>query len=171
MINNSRRQLTLFVAQAAAVTIKSIRAAYNPRQTELIKCHVTLCREDEIQDLEKVVNNLLQLSQSELVIRFGKPIRFDDGKGVLLPATPDNQAFQTLRSQVLQGLFEEPRLHEPHITLMHPRNSTCTDEIFAAICNINFPTELVFNQIDLIEQVNGGPWETLQTFPLSAKKM
>lgn len=60
MINNTQRQLTLFVAQAAAVTIESIRAAYNPKQTELIKCHVTLCREDEIQDLEKVVNNLLQ---------------------------------------------------------------------------------------------------------------
>lgn len=171
MINNSRNQLTLFVAQAAAVTIENIRAAYNPRQNELIKCHVTLCREDEIQDLEKVVNNLLQLPQTALVIRFGKPIRFDDGKGVLLPATHDNQAFQRLRRQVLQGLFEHPRLHEPHITLMHPRNSTCTDEIFAAICNINFPAELVFNQIDLIEQVNGGPWETLQTFPLSAKKM
>ena len=47
-----RRQLTLFVKKEDAETIEQIRQAFNPRQFELIKSHVTLCREDEIQNLE-----------------------------------------------------------------------------------------------------------------------
>jgi hypothetical protein len=166
-----RRQLTLFVEPEDALTIEKVRTKFNPRQSELIKCHVTLCREDEIENLETVRINLMHLTQTEMVIQFGKAIRFDNGKGLLLPELPDHQSFHELRRQILKGLFDNPRLQEPHITLMHPRNATCTDDIYEEIFNIPFPTELVFKKISLIEQRNGGPWKTLQTFPLRDKNI
>ena len=56
MTNNIRRQLTLFVEQKDAETIEKVRQEFNPKQFELIKSHVTLCREDEIQNLEQVIS-------------------------------------------------------------------------------------------------------------------
>ena len=84
---NIRRQLTLFVNPKDAEPIEKIRQEFNPKQFGLIKSHVTLCREDEIQNLEQLISNLLFLSQTEIVIKFGKAARFDNGKGVFLPAT------------------------------------------------------------------------------------
>jgi 2'-5' RNA ligase len=54
----------------------------------------------------------------------------------------------------------------PHITLMHPRNSTCTNTIFEGINKINLPTQLKFNKISLIEQHNDESWNILQEFQL-----
>lgn len=170
MTINIRRQLTLFVDPKDAEVIEQVRQEFNPRQSELIKSHVTLCREDEIEDLETVIVNLSNLRSTEVEIVFGKAIRFANGKGVLIPAMPDHIKFQELRRQILSGLFDNPGLQEPHITLMHPRNSTCTDDIYKEICKFDFPTTLLFKKIDLIEQMNGGQWRTLQTFPLVERK-
>ncbi|MBP6566426.1 MAG: 2'-5' RNA ligase family protein [Saprospiraceae bacterium] len=162
-----RRQLTLFVDPKDAINIEQIRNEFNPRQFEIIKAHVTLCREDEIQDLERVMTNLLSCTQvyHSIFIEFGPMERFDNGKGLLLPATKDCQDFITLRKQVLSGLTDNPRDQKPHITLMHPRNSTCNDHIFQQIGKVALPTKLVFQQISLIEQqVDGGPWKTLKIF-------
>ena len=164
MINIIRRQLTLFLNQKDAETIEQVRKEFNPRQFELIKSHVTLCREDEIQNLEHVITNLALLTQTEIIIEFGKVVRFDNGKGLLLPATTDNTKFQKLRKQVLGGLINNPGKQEPHITLMHPRNSTCTDKIFKQIEKVSFPTKLEFKRISLIEQENNGQWRVLQEF-------
>jgi len=49
---------------------------------------------------------------------------------------------------------------------MHPRNSTCTDKIFEEIEQVNLPSQLIFKSISLIEQVDGGQWETLKTFKI-----
>ena len=166
MTNNIRRQLTLFVKQKDAETIEQVRHEFNPRQFELIKSHVTLCREDEIQNLEHVITNLALLTQTEIIIEFGKVVRFDNGKGLLLPATTDNTKFQKLRNQVLGGLINNPGKQEPHITLMHPRNSTCTDKIFKQIEKVSFPTKLEFKRISLIEQENNEQWRILQKFEL-----
>jgi hypothetical protein len=54
---NIRRQLTLFVEQKDAEIIERVRQEFNPIQFNLIKSHVTLCREDEIQNLEQVISN------------------------------------------------------------------------------------------------------------------
>ena len=170
MTKNIRKPLTLFVKQKDAETIEQVRKMFNPRQFELIKTHVTLCREDEIENLEQVITNLSLLTQTEIVIEFGKIVRFDNGKGLLLPATTDNIEFQKLRKQALVGLDDNPRKQEPHITLMHPRNSTCTDNIFAQIEKVNFPTKLKFKRISLIEQENGGQWRVLQEFEFNTKK-
>jgi 2'-5' RNA ligase len=162
--NIIRRQLTLFVNQKEAETIEQIRQRFNPRQFELIKAHVTLCREDEIHDIDRVVANLSRLTQANIVIEFGKVARFDNGKGLLLPATIGNFEFQELRKAILIGLIDNPRKQEPHITLMHPRNSTCTDNIFLEIERQSLPTRLEFGTISLIEQENGGKWRVLQEF-------
>ena len=77
-------------------------------------------------------------------------------KGLLLPAKTDNTEFQDLRRQILLGLNDNPRKQETHITLMHPRNSTCTDKIFGRIEKIILPTKLKFKRISLIEQKDGG---------------
>ena len=52
------------------------------------------------------------------------------------------------------------------ITLMHPRNSTCNDEIFEEIKNIPFPTKLTFKRISLIEQEINKEWKIIKEFDL-----
>lgn len=166
MTTKFRRQLTLFVNPKDAETIEQIRQEFNPKQFALIKSHVTLCREDEIENLEQVISNLQSLRQEEIDIEFGKATRFDNGKGLFLPAITNNASFQALRRKVLFGLNNNQRNQEPHITLMHPRNSTCTDAIFQQIKSVNLPTQIKFNTISLIEQENGGEWKILQEFQL-----
>ena len=166
MTSHIRRQLTLFVEPTDAEIIEQVRQEFNPIQFELIKSHVTLCREDEIQNLEQVISNLHSLTQEEIVIEFGKATRFDNGKGLFLPAKTDNADFQELRRQVLIGLNDNLRKQEAHITLMHPRNSTCTDNIFNKVETINLPSKLNFKKISLIEQKDGGQWKILTNFEL-----
>lgn len=89
-----RRQLTLFVEQQDAVTIEQVRQAFNPVQFELIRSHVTLCREDEMQNLEQIITDILFLTQPEITLEFGMATRFDNGKAALLPAKNDNTEFQ-----------------------------------------------------------------------------
>lgn len=87
-----------------------------------------------------VLDNLQQLDMSNIKIRFGQLTRFDNGIGVILPALDNNQRFHQLRLKVLSGLGMTVRRHEAHITLMHPGNSTCTDEIFKEIQETYLPT-------------------------------
>jgi len=47
----------------------------------------TLCRDDEIEQLEKVKANLKKLNFCSSILEFGKPIRFSNGKGVIIPAS------------------------------------------------------------------------------------
>lgn len=157
-----RRQLTLFVNPTDAQEIEAVRKRFNPSQQELIACHVTLCREDEIDNIEATLANLQKLNSIEISINFGRLIRFDNGKGVMLPAYGDNESFHQLRSKILTGVVETIRRPEPHITLIHPRNSSCTDEIFEEIQNLHFPSKIVFTRISLIEQIDGGKWSVLQ---------
>lgn len=170
MSNKIRRQLTLFVEAADAATIEQVRTQFNPVQRSLINCHVTLCREDELEDLQQVIRNINTLKPSAITIHFGKPIRFAEGKGVLLPGITDNTAFHNLRKLVLQGVHDHPRTQEPHITLLHPRNSTCTDEVFSEIEQLVFPSAITFKKISLIEQADvNSKWELVQEFSLQEK--
>jgi len=164
-INNIRKQLTLFL-QDNYETIEKIRQKFNPKQYELIKAHVTLCREDEIENLEQVLNNLSSLNEQKITIRFEKPTRFDNGKGVFLKAHSDLKEFESLRRKILQGTTNQPREQMPHITLMHPRNSTCNNEIFDQINQEIFPSIITFNKISLIEKRNDSGWKVLKNFSL-----
>ena len=163
-----RRQLTLFVSEKSEI-IERIRAEFNPVQYNLIPAHVTLCREDEIEPIAKIIENLYSIKlMAPIQIQLNCAQRFADGKGVLIPAQGENLAFQELRKSVL-GLGEFPREHQPHLTLMHPRSSTCTDEIFERIKEAELPTELSFDKIHLIEQTNGGKWNILKEFSITNK--
>lgn len=164
LILSTRKQLTLWVQGAERAAIEQVRQQFNPQQHALIAAHVTLCREDELVPLDVVLDNLQRLPTSPLVLDFGAPIRFDEGKGVLLPAVGGIEQYHQLRRQVLAGVVAEPRPAEPHLTLMHPRNSTCTDDIFARIQQYTLPQRVVFNHIGLIEQEEGQPWQVLREF-------
>ena len=165
-MNNKRIQLTLFIPDQDAVAFEKVRKEYNPEQYKLIHAHVTLCREDELDQIDDVMLNLEKLQFGRFSIHFGLAERFSQGKGVLLPAIGDNEAFQTLRSHVLHCIIDQPRKHAPHITLMHPRNATCTDEIFESIQKNSFPQQITFYEISLIEQEIGEKWQILKTYKL-----
>jgi len=157
-----RRQLTLFVDSEA---IELIRFKFNRQQFDLIAAHVTLCREDEIENLEAVLENLKDLKfQQHLSLKFRLPERFDDGKGVYMPSAENNPEFDALRKVILCGITENPRKHLPHITLMHPRNSACTDIIFNEIRNIHLPLEMKFDKVSLIEQRHDSAWCIVEEF-------
>lgn len=168
IMNNERIQLTLFVKQEESAEIETIREKYNPEQFRLISAHVTLCREEELTDLPDILKILENLNAFEIVVDFGPAEKFANGIGVLLPGLGDNTSFQNLRKLILSG---NPviRKHEPHITLMHPRNSTCTDAVFLHIKKQNIPNKLIFNKISLIKQKNGMAWEILKEFELATE--
>jgi len=165
-LTKKRTQLSLFIDAFNSASIEKIRATFNPVQYALIPAHVTLCREDELEQMEKVVQNLQRLNQDSITIDFGPIVRFSEGKGVLIPAIGPNASYQQLRANILQGIIENPRIPEPHITLMHPRNATCTDEIFAKIAAHNLPNKITFKKISLIEQEIGMKWCILDEFHL-----
>lgn len=165
-MQHTRRQLTLFIQAPESEPIEQIRRQFNPEQYALIGCHVTLCREDEIEDLERVIANLERLDCGPLTIDFGPVIRFSEGKGVMIPALEENEAFHALRARILHGVVSQPRRHEPHVTLMHPRNSTCTDAVFEEITQADLPVRIRFEQICLIEQEMGKPWQIIDVFNL-----
>jgi len=164
---NTRQQLTLFVDKQQAAAIEYIRRKFNPKQYQLIASHVTLCREDELHDMSYILARL-QDPLPSITVQLGPVCRFQNGQGVLLPAAGSNASFHQLRNKLLKKDMEHIRLHHPHITLMHPRNSTCTDDIFKEIQSARLPACLTFKQVSLIEQTDGGKWQTIQTVNLTS---
>lgn len=158
-----RRQLTLFLNQEESKPIERIRHQFNRQQFDLIKSHITLCREDEIEDLNYILEKLSHLSISNFELTLGKPARFYEGKGVFIPVADTNNNFLHLRQYILP----KNREMEPHITIMHPRNSTCTDEIYQQILKTAIPFQVSITSISLIEQEIGQQWNILQTFELN----
>ncbi len=161
-----RIQLTLFVSEKDSGQIETIRQWFNLAQYALIKSHVTLCREEELEQLERVIDNLEKLEHEAITIDFDNAVRFANGAGVLLPAIGNYDEYHQLRKKILHGIIDKPGIPEPHITLMHPRNSLCTDDIFEQIKNYNLPAKLTFSTISLIEQEPGMEWQVLQEFAL-----
>ncbi len=162
-MNEIRKQLTLFVDDPSGV-IEKVRAKYNPVQYDLIPAHITLCREDELTSLDSIIKKLNSIAlKNPIKISLHKVERFAEGKGVFIPATAANHEFRELRKLAL-GQTELRKEQLPHITLMHPRNSSCTDVIFKEIKKASFPNEVSFSKISLIEQRNGRKWNVLQEF-------
>lgn len=148
-----RRQASLYLENAPQ--IESVRQRFNPIQAALIPAHVTLCREDEVTDWTRFREQLESIVDLELSLGFGAPIREDNL--VYLPVNSGTEDFHELRKQLLES---EPRAHSPHITLIHPRNGTCTDEIFQEIQSQVDPFKHTFQSVQLIEQLDGysGIW-------------
>jgi len=165
-----RRQLTLFIHYQNEI-IEKIRSEFNPTQFNLIAAHVTLCREDELDPIERVIENIESIYLSKPIkIEFDAVEKFYNGQGVRIPAKENSIEFDELRKLVLKGLIDFPTKHHPHVTLIHPRNATRTDSIFEQIREFTLPTELYFDEMALIEQRNGGVWNVIRRIHLNDQK-
>jgi 2'-5' RNA ligase len=164
-MKTKRRQLTLFVNKNDSIEIEEVRKKYNLIQFQIIAAHVTLCREDELLNLKQVIENLEKNDFNKLQMSFEKAIRSSNQKGVLLPAK-GFESFQNLRKNVLNGSIKVPKNLNPHITLLHPRNASLTDEIFNEISEYKFPQKINFSKVSLIEQEIDSKWEILREFDL-----
>lgn len=162
-MGNIRRQLTLFANDETNI-IELVRAKYNPVQYQLIAAHVTLCREHEMESIDDLSTRLGSIAlEKPLSIKFGSIATFADGHGLFLPSCKENESFFALRKSILRDTINVDNA-KPHLTLMHPRNSTCTEEIFDQLKKIQFPDELFFDKISLIEQQDGKKWKILDEF-------
>ncbi len=154
-----RRQATLFVSSQDRTAVETVRARFNPIQFGLIRAHVTLCREDEARDWDRLALRLRSLPAIEVAMSFGPPVR--EGNLVYLPAISGRESFAALRHALLSEGGAPPREHKAHITLIHPRNSTCSDAQLAELQTLCGPFSTVFREVSFIEQVDGGAWHEL----------
>lgn len=164
-----RKQLTLFLDEEASESIEFIRKKYNPEQYKLIKSHITLCREDEIENLEAIQKKLENIEFEKFELHTNGLKRFSKGKGLFIDIKDEKQQFKKLRAIILQNGEVKPREHQAHITLMHPRNSTCDDIKHKEILKIDIPKKFSFSKISLIEQKIGKVWKTLKEYKLNSK--
>lgn len=160
-MRSTRRQATLFLSGNRV--IEDIRQRFNREQTRIIEPHVTLCREDEVADWDKLGQLIGKGVQKSVRLDFGMPEREGD---LVWLSCKDTSEFDRLRSDILGA---SARKHSPHITLIHPRNGSCSDEIFDEILELSSPFIHTFNEIAFIEQINGGVWKTTETFELTQK--
>lgn len=70
---NKRRQLTLFLLESESFEIENCRKKFNFEQYKIIKGHITLCREDEIEQIDKIRANIGNLNFDSFDLEFGKP--------------------------------------------------------------------------------------------------
>jgi hypothetical protein len=153
-----RRQASLYVTGQSH--IEAVRFRYNPMQARLIPPHVTLCREDEVTDWDGFQNRLASLRPIEITLTFGVPVREDNF--VFLPVLGGLEEFQSFRQAVLS---KDARIHTPHLTLIHPRNGMCTEQIFADISKtITAPFPYTFHEVRIIEQEDSGVWSVISRF-------
>jgi hypothetical protein len=157
-----RRQATLYLPSPFRTTVESIRSRLNRAQFDLIRAHVTLCREDEVCNWDEFASRLIAMDTIEVALEFGMPVR--DNDLVYLPATGSSESFDKLRYSLLSTQGTLPRKHNPHITLIHPRNGTCSDCMFDEIASRCRPFSATFRRVSLVEQVDGGRWQDLKTF-------
>jgi 2'-5' RNA ligase len=160
-VQNSRRQLTLFVAEPLASVLDAVRRTLDPVQASLIAAHVTLCREDEIErtSAEALLNQLKSWRMGPITLAFGQLIRFA-GHGVLLPCQQGSDEFQRLRRCLLGS--QEVREHAAHLTLAHPKNPQSTGNTDSALAVCPNALELQFASVALIEQQGSKPWRLLE---------
>jgi len=100
-MNEIRKQLTLFIEESNE-TIEKIRADFNPEQHNLIPAHITLCREEEIKQIDDIIERIKSISlKKPILIELKEVERFANGKGVLIPVSDKNTEFRELRKSVL----------------------------------------------------------------------
>ena len=151
-----RRQASLYLPDQ--FQIEPFRFRYNPAQAQLIPSHVTLCREDEVSDWDAFRAKLETLSPFEITLGFGSPLR--DNDFFYLPITEGAEDFHDFRCNLLS---KDARKQMPHITIIHPRNGKCTDQIFSDISTTILPFQYTFREVMLIEQEGEGRWNTIAT--------
>lgn len=160
-----RNQLSLYVPEPEARAIESARRVLDPIQRSLIPAHVTLCREDELAQLEPGVreSRLADSLAGPLTLHFGKAEPFH-GHGILLPCTGGEADFHSLRERLL-GSREIRRL-APHITLAHPRNPKAAGNALSTAFMLPERITVTFRSVNLIEQAGASAWRVVDTFGL-----
>lgn len=153
----TRCQLSLFVPLPIGAEMDAIRRITDPVQHRLIPAHVTLCREDELSGfgLADLEQRLGHGQHGPITLQFGAPERFG-GHGILLPCIDGAAAFQSLRAVVLAA--RAVRIHEPHITLAHPRNPQAPGNDLDRAASLREGRRVTFGEVHLIEQIDGAPW-------------
>lgn len=136
--------------------IDELRKLFNPEQAKLIPTHVTLCREDEVTDWSRLSLRIRDLASVQITMDFGAAVR--DGNLVFIPVVRGQEQFDELRNHLLRDGSSFPRKHSPHVTIVHPRNGICTDDVFAEISAKIRPFTTTLYEIVLIEQCDGGQW-------------
>ena len=155
-----RRQATLFLSEVTA--IEEMRCRFNPAQAKLIGAHVTLCREDEVFNWQALHDRLFLCEPIHVTLEFGPPVK--DGNLVILPTIGRTDDFDELRYRLLSANGTPPRKHNPHVTIIHPRNGICSDSIFQEIAAKIPGLSVTFTCVSLIEQHNGGTWRPVSQF-------
>lgn len=166
---NIRRQLSLFVPQPVQADLEAVRIVIDPVQAQLIRAHVTLCREDELESVQQVAlrARLIDPQSQSITLQFGQAEAFSS-HGILLPCVGGEADFHALRLHLL--CTKDIRRHAPHITLAHPRNPKAPGNSLADVrarLNTFFVT---FASATLIQQVGNARWEELQEFALGTHR-
>jgi hypothetical protein len=161
-----RRQLSLYVPVDSAAGIEAVRALVDPLQHSLIPAHVTLCREDELGDMDAIRERLAGAGMHALRLAFGAPLRFST-HGVLLPCIAGIEQFRELRQALLQS--RAIRELSPHITLAHPRNPPCAGDGLALAGALPGELAITFPVMRLIEQTGNAAWRELERVELAPR--
>ena len=154
---NERWQLSIFLTQVEVKNIEGIRSKYNPIQHDLIPAHITLARETEFLPDQQFLRKFKEVEFPRFQVGLGKAERFSEGKGVFIPIRDPEHKLTKLRAL----LRIQSTDFSPHITIMHPRNATCTDEIFEDILKVKIPGHVQISNIKLIRQQSGERWEVM----------
>jgi len=152
-----RRQLSLFVAEPESAELDALRARADPVQHALIPAHVTLVRDEDVDDWSAVRARLEALAPLRLELELGPP-RPMEGGGAFLPVVGPSAAFDELRARLLLGQRGEARAQTPHLTLLHPRNRARWGLTLEQVCAQRTPARVAFDHVVMIEQVAGAPW-------------
>ena len=147
----TRRQLSLLLPEAQRSLVEPIRKRLDPIQHALIPAHVTLCRDDELPDLQR----LERLEPFLITMQFGEPEELPDGCVLLRPSS-GNEQFRVLRQLILGP---SARAYGPHLTLLHPRNARGALPDLVEIGRELTGLVVTFSTVTLIEQRGCDPWQ------------
>jgi 2'-5' RNA ligase len=153
----------MYAPENAAKAIEEVRKTVDPIQSRLIPAHITLCREDELEDNSKLHDRLSNIPFKPLTLRFGKPEIFS-GHGLLLNCIEGADDFRLLREYLLDS--KSIRNQTPHITLAHPRNPKSSGNLLSATANLPDIITINCSTIYLIEQEASEPWRILARYEL-----
>jgi hypothetical protein len=157
---NTRIQLSLLIPPPVSLQLEAVRRLLDPVQASLIPAHVTLCREDELADLELAAlwSRLAVAKAGPVRLSFGRPEPFHE-HGILLRCVAGEEGFQALRRLVLGS--SEVRRQDPHITLAHPRNPKSPHNSLSNAGLLPNEITIAFPSIYLIQQEGSAPWQVL----------
>ncbi|WP_196138709.1 2'-5' RNA ligase family protein [Aliikangiella sp. G2MR2-5] len=162
-MQSSRKQLSMYASGDYIGKIETVRKLVDPIQFRLIPAHITLCREDELKDLNHINKRLSQINFPTLKIRFAKAKRFGS-HGLMMECIEGERDFLQIREFILEST--QIRRQIPHVTLAHPRNNKASSNSLTNTFILPENLELEFPTIHLIEQINSEPWHVLSTYDL-----